>query len=171
MNTIPGLSIYVNTKKKRHKITLTTHNIFDAVGKTKRKGEQQFYMFTKTYVISPPREQWTGDDDTITTIKNILRKKDSPVRYSVVKNVLEKNVACDNQYNCERQKRNFKGSYAIPPGSFDEQFIADLIEEGFGLVTTTQQLNWLQVKQNCKHVGVSRVRNTYLRLSLSFVRD
>ena len=68
------------------------------------------------------------------------------------------------EYTGERKQREFQGAHLIEAGSVNERMVCDLIETGLGLAHTTLLLNEELKADNKEEVGISCVREAYLRL-------
>ena len=82
--------------------------------------------------------------------------------------VLNETAICESKgekYNGTRKNREHKGAYLIPRGSVHERMLCDCIETGLGLNHTALLLNKELKKDGLTEIGVSCLRDSYLRLN------
>ena len=114
-------------------------------------------------LMSPPRRVWRGNGGTISKISATL----PGILYHKIARVIQQTAECEmlgEKYEGTRKERKHKGAYLIPPGSVHERMLCDCIETGLGLNHTALLLNKELRKENRTEVGVSCLRQSYLRL-------
>ena len=87
--------------------------------------------------------------------------------YLKIARVVKETADCEllgKSYDGTRKTRTYKGAYLIQPGSVHERMLCDCIETGLGLNHTALLLNNELRKENQTEVGVSCLRDSYLRL-------
>ena len=113
---------------------------------------------------SPPKREWKGSNGTISLIRTFLPS----ISYGKIMQVLNETAICESKgekYNGMRKNREHKGAYLIPRGSVHERMLCDCIETGLGLNHTALLLNKELKKDGLTEIGVSCLRDSYLRLN------
>ena len=110
-----------------------------------------------------PPNSWHGQGGTIAHIKKIFPSESRTKIKKIVRETYY--LRLDNrEYTGERKERQFKGAHLIESGSVHERMVCDLIETGLGLAHTTLLLNEELRRDHKEEVGISCVREAYLRL-------
>eukprot|EP00937_MAST-01D_sp_MAST-1D-sp2_P007790 g7790.t1 len=128
----------------------------DAVSGTLMRALISAYFVTQ--MDAPPKAEWRGRDGAIGyIIKNL--KGLTQGHYKTVERVLEDTVWCHKhgfEYRGEGRYAGVGGhNKLIAPGSFEEQLVADTMEDGLGLDAATEYVNDYRTKLGLVHVGKS----------------
>ena len=112
---------------------------------------------------SPPPCEWSGYGGTFGIINAVYPS----LSLNLIKSIVKDTYVCESEgmkYTGVRKGKQFLGTYHIPHKSVYERMICDMLETGLGLNHTTLLVNRELVKDGKGEVGVSCVRDSYLRL-------
>ena len=111
----------------------------------------------KFHLRYPDPGQWDGKEGSISKCAAIYPM----ATRRVIRKVFH---ACWHGKSVARKQRTFKGEYLIKDGSVEQQLIADCMEDGQGYKNTTFVVNIMRKGAGEKPVGISTVRESYLKL-------
>eukprot|EP00936_MAST-01D_sp_MAST-1D-sp1_P002372 g2372.t1 len=162
--------------KRRVKAKSTKYVTSDQTGLVSDTQKRAFIsVYYMTELDAPPKSEWKARGGTISTIiKNVSFLKDHHNDRLRVQRVLEDTCWChENGYEYRGEGRYAQvGGHnkLILPGSFEEQLIADCMEDGLGLDSTTEYLNDYLESKGKQHTRVKYPGETRLCLGVAKVK-
>ena len=117
------------------------------------------FVFTNV-LFFPPRSEWKGKDGAIEQTSKFLQLDNRTNRNLIYRVFLN----MEHDLNPGRNSRSVNKKLLIMPGSVEEQIIADRLEEGCSVATTTEFVNIYRRQQNLSIIGKSCVHQTSKRL-------